>query len=504
MKKILTIILDGFGYREEEEGNAIKAARMKNYENIWNNYPHTTIYASEEPIGLRAGQFGNSEIGHSTIGAGRIVKQNESLVDELLDNADDNLTFQMLIDYTRSNPDKSVHLMGLCSDGLVHSDMNHFIKLYNRLVDNGVHNIYFHLITDGRDTGTNSAYNYIKKIEDEINEREVGSIASLCGRYYAMDRDKKWDRTQLYYDLVTKARGFEFNTSKEALDASYSENITDEFVKPIILDKNGVIKDDDSVIWINYRADRSKQIVSTLTDVNFSEFKTINYNNLNVYTFFPLDKTIKTKNFLPLNQVENPLGVYLSNLGLSQARVAETEKFAHVTYFFDGSNNSKLEKCDKFLIPSPKVATYDLKPEMSAVEVTKKTIDCMQKDYDFILVNFANPDMVGHTGNWNAAVKACITIDICLGKLLEVAEDNFYKIVILADHGNADIMFDENKVPVTTHTLSKVPFIILDNKVKLADDGSLINVAPTILEYMDIAVPKEMADTPSLITGYDE
>lgn len=504
MKKILTIILDGFGYREEEEGNAIKAARMKNYENIWNTYPHTTIYASEEPIGLRTGQFGNSEIGHSTIGAGRIVKQNESLVDELLDNADDNLTFQMLIDYTRSNPDKSVHLMGLCSDGLVHSDMNHFIKLYNRLVDNGVHNIYFHLITDGRDTGTNSAYEYVKKIEEAISEREVGSIASLCGRYYAMDRDKKWERTKLYYDLVTKAKGFEFNTSKEALDASYNENITDEFIKPIIIDKKGFIKDDDSVIWINYRADRSKQIVSTLTDVNFEEFKTINYNNLNVYTFFPLDKTIKTKNFLPLNQVENPLGVYLSNLGLSQARVAETEKFAHVTYFFDGSNSSKLEKCDKFLIPSPKVATYDLKPEMSAVEVTKKTIDCMQKDYDFILVNFANPDMVGHTGNWNAAVKACITIDICLGKLLEVAEDNFYKIVILADHGNADIMFDENNVPVTTHTLSKVPFIILDNKVKLADDGSLINVAPTILEYMDIAVPKEMSETPSLITGYEE
>lgn len=504
MKKILTIILDGFGYREEEEGNAIKAARMKNFENIWNTYPHTTIYASEEPIGLRHGQFGNSEIGHSTIGAGHIVKQNESLVDELLDNADDNLTFQMLIDYTRSNPDKSVHLMGLCSNGLVHSDVNHFIKLYNRLVDNGVHNIYFHLITDGRDTGTNSAYEYVKMIEDAIKERETGSIASLCGRYYAMDRDKKWDRTKLYYDLITKAKGFEFSSPKEALDASYNENITDEFIKPIILDRNGTIKDNDSVIWINYRADRSKQIISTLTDVNFEEFDVTNFNNLNVYTFFPLDKTIKTKNFMPLNQVENPLGVYLSKLGLSQARVAETEKFAHVTYFFDGSNNTKLEKCDKFLLPSPKVATYDLKPEMSAVEVTKKTIDCMQKDYDFILVNFANPDMVGHTGSWNAAVKACITVDICLGKLLEVAEDNFYKIIILADHGNADIMFDENKVPVTTHTLSKVPFIILDNKVKLADDGSLINVAPTILEYMDIAAPKEMADTPSLITGYEE
>ncbi|MBO4600716.1 MAG: 2,3-bisphosphoglycerate-independent phosphoglycerate mutase [Bacilli bacterium] len=504
MKKILTIILDGFGYREEEEGNAIKAARMKNYDKIWNTYPHTTIYASEEPIGLRKGQFGNSEIGHTTIGAGRIVLQNESLVDNLLLNADDNLTFQMLIDYTRSNPNQAVHLMGLCSNGLVHSDIDHFKKLYNRLVDNGVHNIYFHLITDGRDTGTNSAYEFISQIENEIKDREVGSIASLCGRYYAMDRDKKWERTKLYYDLITKAQGYEFNSPKEALDVSYNEKITDEFIKPIILDKKGVIKDNDSVIWLNYRSDRGKQIISTLTDINFEEFNTIKFSNLNVYTFFPLDKTIKTKNFLPTNQVENPLGIYLSKLGLSQARVAETEKYAHVTYFFDGAYNGKIENCDKYLIPSPKVATYDLKPEMSAVEVTKKTIDCMQKDYDFILVNFANPDMVGHTGNWNAAVKACITMDICLGKLLEVADENFYKIIILADHGNVDIMYDENKVPVTTHTLSKVPFIILDNKVKLADDGSLVNVAPTILEYMDIAVPKEMADTPSLITGYDE
>jgi len=504
MKKILTIILDGFGYREQEEGNAIKAARMKNFENMWNAYPHTTIYASEEPIGLKKGQFGNSEIGHTTIGAGRIVLQNESLVDNLLDNVDDNLTFQMLVDHTRSNPGQAVHLMGLCSDGLVHSDMNHFIKLYNRLVDNGVHNLYFHLITDGRDTAVDSSYGFISKIEDAIKEREVGSIASLCGRYYAMDRDKKWDRTKLYYDLITKGKGFRFNTARDAIEASYAKNTTDEFVEPIMLDPNGTIKDNDSVIWINYRSDRGKQIISTLTDVNFDEFQTSKFSNLNVYTFFPLDKTIKTKNFLPTNQVENPLGIYLSNLGLSQARVAETEKYAHVTYFFDGAFNGKIEKCDKYLIPSPKVATYDLKPEMSAVEVTKKTIDCMQKDYDFILVNFANPDMVGHTGDWNAAVKACITVDVCLGKLLEVAEDNFYKIVLLADHGNVDIMYDENKEPVTTHTLSKVPFIITDPKVKLAQDGSLINVAPTILEYMDIAAPKEMADTPSLIIGYDD
>ena len=504
MKKVITIVLDGFGYREEEEGNAIKAARMKNFQAIWDKYPHTTLYASEEPIGLRKEQFGNSEIGHTTIGAGRIVPQNETLVDNLLDDIDENNTFQMLIDYTRSNPNQAVHLMGLCSEGLVHSDLNHFIKLYNRLVDNGVHNIYFHLITDGRDTAVDSARTYIDKVQEIIDEREVGSIASICGRYYAMDRDKKWDRTKLYYDLVTSARGLPFNNYNDAIESSYAQGVTDEFIKPCILDKNGIIKDNDSVIWINYRADRGKQITTTLCDPSFEEFRTHNYTNLNVYSFFPLDKNIKTKSFLPINQIDNPLGVYLSELGLSQARIAETEKYAHVTYFFDGAFNGKLDKCDKFLIPSPKVATYDLKPEMSAVDVTKKAIDCMQKDYDFIFMNYANPDMVGHTGSWNATVKACITIDICLGKLLEVAEDNFYKVIILADHGNADIMYDENKNPVTTHTLSKVPFIITDPKVKLAQDGSIANVAPTILNYMDIAVPKEMENTESLITGYNE
>lgn len=504
MKKILTIILDGFGYRKEEEGNAIKAARMKNFESLWENYPHTTLYASEEPIGLRKGQFGNSEIGHTIIGAGRIVKQSESLVDELFENLDDNLTFQMLIDYTRSNPDKAVHLMGLCSDGLVHSDLNHFIKLYNRLADNGVRNIYFHLITDGKDTPNGSAIEYVKKIDDLIKEREVGSIATICGRYYAMDRDQKWARTKRYYDLVTKAQGYKFNNPIDPIEISYKEDIKDEEIKPIIIDPNGIIKDEDSLIWINYRMDRGKQILSPFAMDNFEEFPTVKYDNLNVYTFFPVEKGIKTNSFLPTNQVENPLGIYLSNLGLSQARIAEAQKYSHVTYFFDGSYNGKIEKCDRFLIPSNDAQSYVQKPEMSAVEVTKKAIDCMQKDYDFILLNFANPDIVGHTGDWNATVKACITVDVCLGKLLEVAEDNFYKIIIVGDHGNADQMYDQEKNVISTHTLSKVPFIIVDKKVKLLDDGSLINVAPTILDYMDIAVPKEMNESHSLIKGYDE
>ena len=504
MKKILTIILDGFGYREQEEGNAIKAARMKNFEFLWQNYPHTTLYASEEHIGLKEGQFGNSEIGHTTIGAGRIVPQSETIVDNFMDEIDENLTFQMLIDYTRSNPDKAVHLIGLCSNGLVHSDINHFKRFFNRLADNGVHNLYFHLITDGKDTPDRNALTFINEINEIINEREVGSIATICGRYYAMDRDKKWERTKAYYDLITKGRGYQFNSPEELINKSYEVDITDEFIKPTILNPNGIIKDGDSVIWLNYRSDRSKQILSALTTNNFEAFKTQNYDNLNVYSFFPIEKNIKTKNFLPINQVENPLGIYLSNLGLSQARIAETEKYAHVTTFFDGHYTGKIDKCDKYLVETDENISYVKKPEMNAVDVTKKIISCMQKDYDFILANFANPDIVGHTGDWNASVKACITVDICLGKILEVAEDNFYKIIILGDHGNVDIMYDEDKNPVSTHTLSKVPFIITDNRVKLKEDGSLVNVAPTILEYMDIAVPKEMGDSSSLISGYNE
>lgn len=504
MKKILTIILDGFGQRDEEDGNAIKSAHMKNYESLWQEYPHTTLYASEEPIGLREGQFGNSEIGHTIIGAGRIVKQSESLVDELFENLDDNLTFQMLIDYTRSNPDKSVHLMGLCSDGLVHSDISHFIKLYNRLADNGVRNLYFHLITDGRDTPNNSGIEYIKKIDNLIKEREVGSIATICGRTYAMDRDQRWEKTKRYYDLVTIGKGYEFSDPIKPMEISYQEDIQDDVVKPIIIDKNGLIKNGDSLVWINYRMDRGRQILSPFAINGFNEFTTKQYDNLNIYTFFPVDKEIKTNSFLQTNQVENPLGIYLSNLGLSQARIAEGQKFSHVTYFFDGSYSGKIDKCDKYMIPSNDPKTFVQKPEMSAVDVTKKAIDCMQKDYDFILVNYANPDIIGHTGDWNATVKACITVDICLGKLMEVAEDNFYKIIVLSDHGNADIMIDENKNPVPTHTLSKVPFIIVDKKVKLEDGGSLVNVAPTILDYMDIAVPKEMSDSNSLIKGYED
>lgn len=495
MKKIVTIIFDGFGMRDEEKGNAVKAADMVNFNKFWNKYPHALLDASEEKVGLSKGQFGNSEVGHMTIGAGRLVKQNETIVNELLASIEENEVFKDLI----KENGKRIHLMGLCSDGNVHAGIDDFINLYNTLIKNGFTKIYFHLITDGRDTNPMSAYKYIKMIEDEINKNNIGAIATICGRYYAMDRDDNYKRTNLYYDLVTRAKGTAIKNIEKALNSCYKIKETDEFIRPLLIDEEGKIKNGDILIWMNYRADRSKQILSALTDPDYSNFNTLKMDNLKVYSFFPVDKNINTISFLEKPIIKNPLGLYLSELDFTQARIAESEKFPHVTYFFDGGYKGKINKCNTFEIPSPNVKTYDLMPEMSAIPVTKKVIECMMQDYDFILVNFANPDMVGHTGNFIAASKACMAVDLCLSKIVEKAEENFYKVILLADHGNADIMIDENDQPVTTHTLSKVPFILMDENVKLKDEGDLTMVAPTILEYMEIALPEEMKETESLI-----
>lgn len=499
MKKILTIILDGFGFREETHGNAILVADPKNFNELWNKYPHSLLCASEEPIGLLKGQFGNSEVGHMTIGAGRKLRQDIDRMHDFLDNhIKENKEYKNLIQNAKENKSR-VHIMGLCSDGLVHSDIEHFIKMYDHLVKDGITEIFFHLITDGRDTKTMEAYKYIKRIEEKIIETGIGNIATVCGRYYAMDRDNKLDRTKLYYDLITEGKGAGSRNIEDALNKCYKKKATDEFIPPIIINKKGTIKEQDIVIWMNYRTDRAKQIIDCLTNKEYDKFPVHIYKNLEVYSFVTIDKKIKTHTFLNDEIVENPLGIYLSKLGLTQARIAETEKYAHVTYFFDGEYNGNIENCTKILVPSLKIKTYDLDPRMSAVEVTKKTIACMEKDIDFILVNFANPDMVGHTGNYEAAIKAVMTVDLCLGKLLEEAENNFYKVIVTADHGNIDTMFDEENNPVTTHTLAKVPFIMVDNSVKLKKEGDLTNIAPTILDYMDIAKPKEMQESESLI-----
>lgn len=496
MKKILTIILDGFGLRQESRGNAIKAANMTCFNKLWEEYPHSELYASEEAVGLHEGQFGNSETGHTTIGAGRLVKQNETLVDEFLkSNVLENETFNKLL----KSKNKDIHLMGLCSNGNVHSGIDDIIDFYNILVKNGFNKIHFHLITDGRDTGTKTAYRFISQIEEAIKEKRIGNIATICGRFYAMDRDKNYNRTKKYYDLATKGIGLTTIDIQKTINKMYEQDVTDEFLTPIVVDNNSLIKNGDVLIWMNYRADRAKQIISSFTNIDFDGFDTYKMDELEVYSLLPIDKEIPTFNFIQEVDITNPLGLYLEKLDITQARIAETEKYAHVTYFFDGGYSGKISKCNMFHIPSPKVKSYDLKPEMSAVDVTKKCIECMQQDYDFILVNFANTDMVGHTGNFEATVRACMAIDICLNKIMEQAEENFYKVIILADHGNADIMIDEEGNKVTTHTLSKVPFIIVDKSVKLKDSGDLTMVAPTILEYMDIAVPEEMKETEILL-----
>ncbi len=498
MRKILTVILDGFGYREEEYGNAIKLADTKNFDRLWEMFPHTTLYASEEYVGLNPKEFGNSEIGHMTIGAGRLIKQHGPRITDFLKNYTSNETFMDMLTQAKI---RKVHIMGLYSDGKVHANLDHFLSLYNILQENNAKEIHFHLITDGRDTKVNAAVNFIKDLEEKIKESPNADIASICGRFYAMDRDTNYNRTKVYYDLITKGIGIPAKSATDGILNLYKKDQTDEFIYPIIVNPNATIKNEDIIIWMNYRSDRSKQIMRALTKPDFNDFATYRYTNLKAYSFFPIDNDIPTKNFLQDIEVNNSLGRYLSSLGITQARIAETEKYAHVTYFFDGMYNNKIDKCDKILIPSPKVETYDLAPEMSATEITKKTITAMEKDTDFILVNFANPDMVGHTGNLDATMKAVTTVDVCLGRLYEVAKDNFYTMVILADHGNADIMLDEFNNPVTTHTTSKVPFIITDPNVTLKKSGDLTNVAPTILEYMDIALPPEMEDTQSLLTN---
>ena len=496
MKKILTIILDGFGMREEEKGNAVKQADMNTFNALWNKYPHALLGASEEAVGLTPGQAGNSEVGHMTIGAGRLLKQNETIVNDFLANPDmENKNVIKLLE----NKDKDIHIMGLCSDGNIHAGVDDFINMYKFLVNNGCKKIHFHLITDGRDTKVNEAMKYINMIKDAINTYGVGDIVSICGRFYAMDRDENWDRTKAYYDLIVNGKGVSSINIARSIESSYEKAITDEFIKPIIC-SNNTIKNGDIIMWMNYRADRAKQILSSF--VNWSTFDGFSVSNMKdtlVFSFLPVDKKIKTYNLIEPVSLKNSLGLYLSELEFTQARIAESEKFPHVTYFFDGGVDGKIKGCDKFHIPSPSVATYDLKPEMSCVEVAKKVISSMKNDYDFILVNFANPDMVGHTGVMEAAVKACSAVDICLNTIIEKAEENFYKVIILADHGNADIMINPDGSVCTTHTTSKVPFILCDEKVKIKSEGTLVNVAPTILDYMDIAIPKEMEETESLI-----
>ena len=499
MKKLLTVIIDGFGYREDKKGNAIMDANPVNFMKLWNEYPHTTLYASGETIGYVEDQIPDGKLNYMTIAAGRNIQPNKELVDKFLSTEiRDNETFLNMISYLKET-DKVVHITGLFSDSMIHADMNHFLSLYDELTEFGIKKINFNIITDGKNTKDHECYNYIEVLEDKIKENDLAGIGSVCGRYYAMDRNQNWDLTKNYYDLICNAKGVKAKNLKEIINKCYEKKMNDENIPPLATEHYRKINDGDVVIWMNFRTDSSRQILESLTNPNFKEFSVNKYDNLRVYTFFDIGKNVNTISVLEPDKINNPLGVYVSKLGLTQVRIGEEEKFSYITTVFDGDYTGQVEGCTRYQIPSPEVRSYVKKPQMSAVEVTKKAISAMERDVDLVLVNYSNPDVLAHTGNYEATTKSIMAVDLCLSKLIEEAENNFYKVIILGSHGNAEEMLDENGEITTTHTLNKVPFIITDKDVSLKEDGSIINVAPTILDYMDIALPEEMKQTDTLI-----
>lgn len=504
MKKIIMLIMDGFGYRNEVMGNAIIDANMENFKSLWNKYPHSILEASGSFVGLPDNQFGNSEVCHTAIGVGKKIKQDITIINDAVNNESikENEELLNLIEHTKTN-ESTLHLMGLLSDGGVHSDINYMKKLIPLLKDLGVNKIIFHAITDGRDTDAMCALKYIDDMNRVLNEYNIGHIGTICGRFYAMDRDNKWERTKTYADMIVNGKGLKVLDTTIAIKNCYKRGLTDEFLPPLILNSEFKIEEHDALLWLNFRSDRARQILKSLTDISFNEYPIRHINNLKVLTMFEVPDVDSPTIFKKDLSNVYSIGRYFSDLGMTQARIAETEKYAHVTYFFNGGIEDKLKNCDNYKIDSPKVATYDMMPEMSIEGVTQQVKKCIEKDYDFILVNFANPDMVGHTGKYDAAIKALKYVDEALKVIYDASKDNFYDLIITSDHGNIDTMIDEHGVPVTTHSMSPVPFIFCNELIKLKDNGDITMIAPTILKYMDIKIPESMDKTPLLFKRED-
>ena len=493
MKKVLLCVLDGVGLSKIKDGNALINANKPNIDYLIKEYPNKGINASGTFVGLPDGQMGNSEVGHLTIGAGRIIYQSLELINRAIKDESfySNESFLNAIRHAKENNSK-LHIMGLLSDGGVHSHINHIKALLKLCKKEDFSNVYFHIFTDGRDTFKESSISYIDDLNNEINELGIGKICTISGRYYAMDRDKRWDRLKRCYDVIVNNNGNKCDDYKKYITDSYKKGITDEFIEPVIIDESGKIEENDSIIWANFRPDRAIQILRSLVDPNFDGFDRKIFNNLYLTTMMYVSDDVKSDIAFKKEIIDNTLGIYLSKLGKKQLRIAETEKYAHVTYFFDGGRDLDLNLCDRVLIPSPKVATYDLKPEMSAREITSNLLEKMDNNYDFIFLNFANGDMVGHTGNYDMTKKAIETIDEMIGKLYKKCMEDEYLFIITADHGNAEEMIDENGNVVTSHTTNLVPFIVTDKNLNIDNVNKLSDIAPFILNYMNLNLPDEM------------
>lgn len=500
MKKnpVTLIILDGFGNSDNIKGNAILSANTPNIDKIFKNNPKTELKCSGLDVGLPEGQMGNSEVGHTNIGAGRIVYQELTRITKSIQDGDffTNESLLKAIENAKNN-NKAFHIMGLMSSGGVHSHIQHIFALLKLAKSHNLSKVYVHAFMDGRDVSPTSGVEFLRKLQNAISEIGIGEIATVSGRYYAMDRDRRFERVKFAYDALVLGEGVKSSDPVNSLELSYKEGITDEFIKPIICNKNANISEGDSVVFANFRPDRAREITRVLVDDSFSEFETKKLNLCFVcMTRYDISMPGVLTAFKP-TQLTNTFGEYISKIGLKQLRIAETEKYAHVTFFFNGGMEEPYKGEDRILINSPSVATYDEKPEMSAIEVCDKVIEVM-RDYDVIILNFANCDMVGHTGDFAAAIKAVETIDTCLARVVEATSEASGISIITADHGNADRMFEDDGIsPFTAHTTNPVPFVVVGADIKLSS-GKLSDIAPTILDLMGLEKPEEM-DGSSLI-----
>ena len=495
-KKALLMILDGWGLGDQKKDDVIFNTPTPYWDYLMNNYPHSQLQASGENVGLPDGQMGNSEVGHLNIGAGRVVYQdlvkiNRACADNsILQNPEIVSAFS----YAKENG-KNVHFMGLTSNGGVHSSMVHLFKLCDIAKEYNISNTFIHCFMDGRDTDPKSGKGFIEELSAHC-EKSAGKIASITGRYYAMDRDKRWERVKEAYDLLVNGEGKKATDMVQAMQESYDEGVTDEFIKPIVnANCDGTIKEGDVVIFFNYRNDRAKELTVVLTQQDMPEAGMHTIPGLQYYCMTPYDASFKGVHILfDKENVANTLGEYIASKGLNQLHIAETEKYAHVTFFFNGGRETPFDNEDRILVPSPKVATYDLKPEMSAYEVKDKLVDAINENkYDFIVVNFANGDMVGHTGIYEAIEKAVVAVDACVKDVIEAAKAQGYEAIIIADHGNADHALNEDGTPNTAHSLNPVPCVyVTENKAAKVEDGRLADVAPTILKIMGLEAPADM------------
>ncbi len=488
------IIMDGFGLRHETEGNAVAAAATPRLEQFFQEFAHTELSASGLDVGLPAGQMGNSEVGHTNIGAGRVVFQDLPRISKAIDDGSffENPAYVRAMDACREH-NSSLHLIGLLSDGGVHSHLEHLFALMKMARDRGLEKVYIHAFLDGRDVSPTSGADFVARTVEKCRELGVGKIATVMGRFYAMDRDKRWDRVEAAYDAMVYGEGAAINpVPVAAVKNAYANGVTDEFVEPVICDPDGTISDHDSVIFFNFRPDRAREITRAFVDPDFNGF-TRQYFPVTFVCTTEYDATMPNVEVAyPRLSVRNGLGEYLSSMGLTQLRIAETEKYAHVTFFFNGGVETQFPGEDRVLVPSPKVATYDLQPEMSADEVADKCVERIESGaYDVIILNFANCDMVGHTGVFDAAVRAVETVDTCVGRVVDATMKMGGIAMITADHGNAEVMTQPDGSPMTAHTTNPVPFILCGAGTELRK-GRLADIAPTILDVMGLAVPEEM------------